>query len=85
MGAVRFRDTETGRIVRGLVIVVAAVLMIVPAYINYELGIAGTTGPKIGFEPVVSMGITLELFAIAIVLFIVAVGPEKFKPKSQAQ
>jgi len=85
MGAVRFRDSMTGRIVRGIVIVVSAVLMIVPAYINYELGIAGTTGPKIGFEPVVSMGITLELFAIAIVLFIVAVGPEKFKPKGQAQ
>jgi hypothetical protein len=80
MGAVRFRDTEAGKIVRGVVIVISAVLMIVPAYINYELGIT-----KIGFEPVVSMGITLELFAVAIVLFIVAVGPEKFKPKTQTQ
>jgi len=80
MGETRFRDSEIGRIVRGLVIVVAAILMILPAYINYELGIT-----KIGFEPVASMGITLELFAVAIVLFIVAVGPEKFKPKSQAQ
>ncbi len=80
MGETRFRDSEAGKIVRGLVIIIAAVLMILPAYINYEIGIT-----KIGFEPVVSMGITLELFAIAIVLFIVAVGPEKFKPKGQTQ
>jgi hypothetical protein len=77
---VKFRDSEIGRIVRGIAILVSAILMIVPAYINYELGIT-----KIGLEPVVSMSVTLELFAIAIVLFIVAVGPEKFKPKAQTQ
>jgi hypothetical protein len=80
MGAVRFRDSEAGKLVRGLVIVISAILMIAPAYINYELGIT-----KGGFLPVVSMGITLEFFAVAIVLFIVAVGPEKFKPKTQTQ
>jgi hypothetical protein len=81
----KFRDSDLGRVVRGIAILFSAILMIVPAYIDYELGIAGTTGPKLGFEPVVAMGISLELFAVAIVIFIVAVGPEKFRPKSQTQ
>ena len=80
MTEARFRDSDLGRVVRGLAILVSAILMIVPAYINYELG-----PTKYGFEAVASMGITLELFAVAIVIFIVAVGPEKFRPKSQTQ
>ena len=80
MGTTGFRDSDAGRIVRGIAILTSAILMIAAAYINYELGIT-----KVGFEPVVSMGITLELFAVAIVIFIVAVGPEKFKPKAQTQ
>jgi hypothetical protein len=78
MADARFRDSELGKIVRGLAIMISAILMIVPAYISYELG-----PTKLGFEAVPSMGITLELFAVAIVIFIVAVGPEKFRPKSR--
>jgi hypothetical protein len=80
MSSITIRDSLGGRIVRAVMIVIAAVFMITPAYINYELG-----PTKFGFEPVASWGITLEMFAIGIVLFIVAVGPEKFKPKAQTQ
>ena len=39
MSDVKFRDSEIGRIVRGIAILVSAILMILPAYLNYELGI----------------------------------------------
>ncbi|HXL50989.1 MAG TPA: hypothetical protein VN949_04175 [Candidatus Limnocylindrales bacterium] len=61
-------------------VIIAAAFMILPAYINYELGIT-----KQGLDPVVSMAISLQLFAIGIILFIVAVGKEKFMPKAQPQ
>lgn len=80
MSSSGFRDSMGGRIARAVAIIVGAVFMILPAYINYYLG-----PTKIGFEAPASWGITLEFFAIGIVLFIVAVGPEKFKPKSQTQ
>lgn len=80
MNSTGFRDSIGGKVARAVAIIVGAVFMILPAYINYELG-----PTKIGFEPVASWGVTLEFFAIGIVIFIVAVGPEKFKPKSQTQ
>ena len=80
MGSIGSRDSEIGKIVRGLAAVIAAALMISPAYINYELG-----ATKIGFSPVVSMAISLQLFAIGVILFIIAVGKDKFVPKSQPQ
>jgi hypothetical protein len=52
--------------------------MILPAYLNYEIW-------KTGFNPVVSMAISLQLFAIGIVIFILAVGKERLAPKSQPQ
>jgi len=80
VGTGSFRDSEVGKLVRGAVVVIAAAFMILPAYINYELGIT-----KQGLDPVVSIAISLQLFAIGIILFIVAVGKEKFMPKSQPQ
>ncbi len=74
------RDSEVGQLVRGLAVLIAAAFMILPAYINYELG-----PTKTGFEAVSAMSITLMLFAIGIIMFILAVGPEKFKPKTQPQ
>ena len=65
---------------RGIVVGVAAALMILPAYVNYQLGPA-----KTGLNAVVSMAISLQLFAIGVVLFIVAVGKERFMPKSRPQ
>jgi hypothetical protein len=80
MSSNTFQDSELGKLVRGLIVVASAALMILPAYFNYYLG-----PTKIGFEAVTAMGITLMCFAIGIILFIMAVGPEKFKPKAQAQ
>ncbi len=79
MGAVKFVDTEIGKLLRGLVVVVAAGFMILPAIINYELWSKGS------INPVVSMAISLQLFAIGIILFIVAVGKERFTGKTQQQ
>ena len=79
MGAVKFVDTEIGKLLRGLVVVVAAAFMILPAIINYELW------SKASINPVVSMAISLQLFAIGIILFIIAVGKEKFTGKTQQQ
>ena len=80
MGENSFQESMSGKIVRAILVVVAAVFMITPAYINYEFGPV-----KLGFEPATAMGLSLTLFAVGIILFIVAVGPEKFKPKVSAQ
>lgn len=77
MGAVKFADTEIGKLLRGLIVIVAAAFMILPAIINYELW------SKASINPVVSMAISLQLFAIGIILFIVAVGKERFTGKTQ--
>jgi hypothetical protein len=78
MSAVRLGDSDLAKILRGVLVIVAAGLMILPAYLNYEIW-------KTGFNPVVSMAISLQLFAIGIVLFILAVGKERLAPKSQPQ
>ncbi len=79
MGAVKFVDTEVGKLLRGAVVVIAAAFMILPAIINYELF------SKASINPVVSMAISLQLFAIGIILFILAVGKDKFTGKAQQQ
>ena len=79
MGAVKFTDTEIGKLLRGLVVVIAAAFMILPAVINYELW------SKVSINPVVSMAISLQLFAIGIILFILAVGKDKFTGRAQQQ
>lgn len=78
MNAVRAGDSDLVKILRGVAVVAAAVFMILPAYLNYEIW-------KAGFNPVVSMAISLQLFAIGIVVFILAVGKERIAPKSQPQ
>ena len=78
MNVVRAGDSDVVKILRGVAVVVAAVFMILPAYLNYEIW-------KAGFNPVVSMAISLQLFAIGIVVFILAVGKERLAPKSQPQ
>jgi VIT1/CCC1 family predicted Fe2+/Mn2+ transporter len=78
MNAVRLVDSNLATILRGVAVIIAAALMILPAYVNYE-------GWKFGLNPVVSMAISLQLFAIGIVVFILAVGKERLAPKSQPQ
>jgi len=80
MATSSFQDSEIGKLIRAVVVIIAAGMMILPAYINYELG-----PTKTGFNPVVSMAISLQLFAIGVVLFIVAVGKERLMPKTQPQ
>jgi hypothetical protein len=78
MSTVRFANSDLAKILRGVAVIVAAALIILPAYINYEIW-------KTGFNPIVSMAISLQLFAIGIVLLILAVGKERLAPKSQPQ
>jgi hypothetical protein len=78
MNSVRLGDSNTVKILRGVAVIVAAALMILPAYINYEIW-------KFGFNPVVSMAISLQLFAIGIVILILAIGKDRLAPKSQPQ
>jgi VIT1/CCC1 family predicted Fe2+/Mn2+ transporter len=78
MSAVRVGDTDLVKILRGVAVIVAAALMILPAYFNYEIW-------KGGINPVVAMAISLQFFAIGIVVFILAVGKERLAPKSQPQ
>lgn len=80
MGADSIQESMGGKIVRAILVVIGAAFMILPAYINYYLGPV-----KLGFEPATAMGLSLTLFAIGIILFIVAVGPEKFNPRASAQ
>ena len=78
MNAVRAVDSDLVKILRGVAVIVAAAFMILPAYLNYEIW-------KGGINPVVSMAISLQFFAIGIVVFILAVGKERLAPKSQPQ
>jgi len=78
MSAVRVGDSDLVKILRGVAVVLAAALMILPAYLNYEIW-------KAGFNPVVAMAISLQLFAIGVVVFILAVGKDRLAPKSQPQ
>ncbi|OLB71131.1 hypothetical protein AUI06_04650 [archaeon 13_2_20CM_2_52_21] len=78
MNAVRFGDSDLAKILRGALVIVAAGMIILPAYFNYEIW-------KRGINPVVSMAISLQLFAIGIVLLILAIGKERLAPKSQPQ
>jgi hypothetical protein len=78
MNSARLGESDLAKILRGVAVIVAAALMILPAYLNYEIW-------KVGFNPVVSMAISLQLFAIGIVIFILAVGKDRLAPKSQPQ
>ncbi len=78
MSTARLGESDLAKILRGVAVIIAAALMILPAYLNYEIW-------KTGFNPVVSMAISLQLFAIGIVIFILAVGKERLTPKSQPQ
>jgi uncharacterized protein (DUF983 family) len=79
MNAARLGDSDLVKILRGVAVIVAAAFMILPAYLNYEIWKNGVV------SPVVSMAISLQLFAIGIVIFILAVGKERLAPKSQPQ
>ena len=64
---------EVRDILRGLMVVVAGALMILPAYINYELY------KRANFDTTVSMSISLTSFALGILIFVLVVGKERIE------
>ena len=64
---------EVSDILRGIMVVVAGALMILPAYINYELF------KHANFDITVSMSISLTSFALGILIFVLVVGKERIE------
>ena len=64
---------EVRDILRGLMVVVAGALMILPAYINYELY------KRANFDTTVSMSISLTSFALGILIFVLVVGKDRIE------
>jgi len=60
---------------RGILIVVSGALMILPAYLNYLIF------SRLHIELVISLSISIILFALGILLFIIAAGTETFEKK----
>ena len=73
------QGSEVKNFLKGLLIIVSGAFMILPAYLNYEVF------TRLHFQLVVSMSISLMLFAIGIVTFILVVGKEAFEGKTQTQ
>lgn len=66
-------ESDARRFLRGFLVLISAGLMIGAAYINYELW------HRLDFNPIVTMAISLQLFAIAIIVLILAIGPAMFE------
>ena len=64
---------EVKDILRGIMVVVAGALMILPAYINLELF------KRANFDVTVSMSISLTCFALGILIFVLVVGKERIE------
>ena len=67
--------TEVRNLVKGVLIVLSAALMILPAYLNYVIF------TQLHFELVVSLSISLMLFAIGVLVFILSLGTQAFEGK----
>ena len=65
--------TEIHDILRGIMVVIAGALMILPAYLNYELF------HRLNLDITVSMSISLTSFALGILIFILVVGKERIE------
>jgi hypothetical protein len=70
---------EIKNFLKGVLVIMAGAFMILPAYLNYEIF------SRLHFQLVVSMSISLMLFAIGIVTIILVLGKEAFEPKDQSQ
>jgi len=66
---------EAGSLLKGSLIILSGALMILPAYLNYLIF------SKLHFELVVSLSISLTLFALGILIFILTIGTETFERK----
>ena len=66
--------TQTVRLLlKGFLIALAGSLMILPAYLNYLIF------SRLHFELVVSLSISLTLFTLGVLVFILTVGTEAFE------
>ncbi len=70
---------EFRNFLRGVLVIIAGALMILPAYLNYEIF------GRPNFQLVASMSISLMLFSIGIVMFILILGKGAFEPKEETQ
>lgn len=70
---------EIKNFLKGILVIMAGAFMILPAYLNYEIF------SRFHFQLVVSMSISLMLFAIGIVTIILVLGKEAFEPRKQPQ
>lgn len=66
---------EIRNFLKGILIVIAGALMILPAYLNYVIF------SNLHFELVVSLSISIMMFALGVLIFILAVGTEAFEKK----
>ena len=70
---------EVKNFLKGLLVIMAGAFMVLPAYINDLIY------SRLHFQPVVAMSISVMLFSIGIVTFILVLGKEVFEAKEQPQ
>jgi hypothetical protein len=73
------QSPEVRNFLKGVLVIMAGAFMILPAYLNYEIF------NRLHFQLVVSMSISLMLFAIGIVTFILVLGKQAFEGKAATQ
>ncbi len=66
---------EIRSFLRGALVVLSGALMILPAYLNYEIF------SRLRFELVVSLSISIVLFALGVLIFILVLGKDAFEGK----
>ncbi len=69
--------TAVHDILRGILVVVAGAMMILPAYLNDELY------KRANLDPTVSMSISLMFFALGIFIFILVVGKDRIEGRTK--
>jgi len=67
-------------ILRAVLVVMSGAFMVLPAYLNTALFFK-----RLSFEIVTSMSISIMLFSIGIVTFILVMGKDAFEKKEQAE
>jgi len=75
VGFMSLERIEIRNFLKGILIVIAGALMILPAYLNYVIF------SNLHFELVVSLSISIMMFALGVLIFILAVGTDAFEKK----
>ncbi len=74
------QNPQLRNILRALLVVMSGAFMILPAYLNTALFFK-----RLNFEIVTSMSISVMLFSIGIVTFILVMGKDAFEKKEEAE